>query len=354
MIREVSSKSVEAQFSIGVDLGGTNLRVAVYRSGREVAELISLPTRLSQGRERVIHDLKEAVNALRSRFQPYGESAGIGVGSPGPLELPAGIIRNPPNLPGWDGFQLRAAIEEAIGEPIYLDSDANAAALAEFELGSARAAGIHSLCMLTLGTGVGNGIILNERIWHGNNGMAGEAGHLMVEPDGPACPCGGRGCVELFASATGVVRMAREANDPILASMLPKDPADWTSHAIADAAIAGNATAIAIFERVGRAVGIAFGGVANLLNLPLYVVAGGVSNAWDLFAPAMFAEMRLRSYVYRPTAAAPGDPLDTPGKSFVRRAELGSDAGILGACLLPFSRDEEALGRSLAQSTEAS
>ena len=354
MIREVSSKSVEGQFSLGVDLGGTNLRVAVYRSGRQVAELISLPTRLSQGRERVVHDLTEAVVALRSRFQTHGELVGIGVGSPGPLELPAGIIRNPPNLPGWDGFQLRSAIEEAIGEPIYLDSDANAAALAEFELGAARAAGIHSLCMLTLGTGVGNGIILNERIWHGNNGMAGEAGHLMVEPDGPACPCGGRGCVELFASATGVVRMAKEANDPILAAALPRDPAEWTSHRVADAAVAGNATAIAIFERVGRAVGIAFAGVANLLNLPLYVVAGGVSNAWDLFAPAMFAEMRLRSYVYRPTAAAPGDPLDTPGKSFVRRAELGSEAGILGACLLPFTHDEEALGRSVAQSTEAS
>src|SRR6185437_12382217 len=232
MIREVSSKSVEGQFSLGVDLGGTNLRVAAYRSGKQVAELISLPTRLTQGRERVIRDLKDAVIALRSRFQQHGESAG---------------------------------------------------------------------------TGVGNGIILNDRIWHGNNGMAGEAGHLMVEPDGMACPCGGRGCVELYASATGVVRMAREANDPILTAALPADPASWTSHAVADAAIAGNATAIAIFERVGRAVGIAFAGVANMLNLPLYVVAGGVSNAWDLFAPAMFAEMRLRSYVYRPTAAAPGD-----------------------------------------------
>ena len=354
MIREVSSKSVEGQFSLGVDLGGTNLRVAAYRSGKQVVELISLPTRLSQGRERVIRDLKDAVVALRAKLEPLGESAGIGVGSPGPLELPAGVIRNPPNLPGWDGFQLRTAIEEAIGEPIYLDSDANAAALAEFELGSAHAAGIHSLCMLTLGTGVGNGIILNDRIWHGNNGMAGEAGHLMVEPDGMACPCGGRGCVELYASATGVVRMAREANDPILTSALPKDPVRWTSHAVADAAIAGNPTAIAIFERVGRAVGIAFAGVANLLNLPLYVVAGGVSNAWDLFAPAMCAEMRLRSYVYRPTAAAPGDPLDTPGKSFVRRAELGSDAGILGACLLPFTHDEETLGRSFVQSTQAS
>ena len=91
-----------------------------------------------------------------------------------------------------------------------------------------------------------------------------------------------------------------------------------------------------------------------MLNLPLYVVAGGVSNAWDLFAPAMFAEMRLRSYVYRPTAAAPGEPLDTPSKSFVRRAELGSDAGILGACLLPFTNDEEALGRTIVQSKQAS
>jgi glucokinase len=167
-----------------------------------------------------------------------------------------------------------------------------------------------------------------------------------------ACPCGSRGCVELYASATGVVRMAREANDPILAAAMPADPAQWTSHAVADAAIAGNATARAIFERVGRAVGIAFGGVANMLNLPLYVVAGGVSNAWELFAPAMFAEMCLRSYVYRLTAAAPGDPLDTPGKSFVRHAELGSDAGILGACLLPFAHDEETLGRSI--STQAS
>jgi glucokinase len=354
MITEVSSTSVEGQFSLGVDLGGTNLRVAVYRSGKQVTELISLPTRLSQGRERVIHDLKDALISLRSKFRAHGELVGIGVGSPGPLELPSGIIRNPPNLPGWDGFQLRAAIEAAIGEPIFLDSDANAAALAEFELGSARDAGIHSLCMLTLGTGVGNGIILNDRIWHGNNGMAGEAGHLMVEPDGMVCPCGGRGCVELYASATGVVRMAKEANDPILVAMLPRDSAKWTSHTIADAAIAGNATAIAIFQRVGRALGIAFGGVANMLNLPLYVVAGGLSNAWELFAPAMFAEMRLRSYVYRPTAAAPGDPLDTPGKSFVRRAELGSDAGILGACLLPFTHDEQALGRSLAQTTEAS
>src|SRR6201987_137674 len=182
MIREVSSKSVEGQFSIGVDLGGTNLRVAAYRSGRQVAELISLPTRLSQGPERVIHDLKDAVTALRSRFQAEGDSVDIGVGSPGPLELPAGIIRNPPNLPGWDGFHLRAAIEEAIGEPIFLDRAANAAALAEFQLGSARAAGIHSLCMLTLGTGVGNGIILNDRIWHGNNGIGGGAGAPMGEP----------------------------------------------------------------------------------------------------------------------------------------------------------------------------
>ena len=350
MILEQSSMSSETQFALGVDLGGTNLRVAAYRSGSKVAELISLPTRLSQGRERVVHDLKDAVLALRGKYQQPGQTIGIGVGSPGPLELPAGIIRNPPNLPGWDGFDLREAIESAIGQPIFLESDANAAALAEFELGSARAAGIQSLCMLTLGTGVGNGIVLNGRIWHGNNGMAGEAGHLSVDLNGPACPCGSRGCVELFASATGVVRMAREGNDPILTAAMPAPESEWTARMVADAAEAGNPTAIAIFERVGRAVGYSLGSTANILNLPLYVVAGGLSNAWDLFAPAMFAEMRLCSYVYRPTAAAAGDPLDTPGKSFVRRAELGSDAGILGACLIPFTRDEDALGRRAVSS----
>ncbi len=354
MIKEVSDSLSQGQFSLGVDLGGTNLRVAAYRSGKQVIELISLPTRLSQGRERVIHDLKEAVVALRGKFQARGTLLGIGVGSPGPLELPSGIIRNPPNLPGWDGFQLRHAIEEAVGQPIVLDSDANAAALAEFELGAARAAGIDSICMLTLGTGVGNGIILNGSIWHGNNGMAGEAGHLMVEPDGAPCPCGGRGCVELYASATGVVRMAREANDPILTAALPKDSSAWTAHAVADAATAGNRVAIALFERVGRAVGIALGGTANMLNLPLYVVAGGVSNAWDLFAPAMLAEMRLRSYVYRLTAAAANDSLETSGKSFVCRAELGSEAGILGACLLPFTRDGATQGHYTAASSHAS
>ncbi len=326
------------QFSIGIDLGGTNLRVAAYRSGRQLEELIALPTRLSEGRDRVVHDLKEGVLALREKFAGQPGYLGIGVGTPGPLELPAGIIRNPPNLQGWDGFDIRSAIEQAIGEPIVLDSDANAAALAEYMLGSARAAGIHSLCMLTLGTGVGNGIILNGRVWHGNNGMAGEAGHLPVEPDGMACPCGGRGCVELYASATGVVRMAREAQSPALKAALPADPAQWTARAVAEQAEAGDPTAIAIFERVGRAVGLALASSANILNLPLYVVAGGLSAAWPLFAPAMFQEMRLRSYVYRPTAAGPADPLTTPGRSFVRRAELGSDAGILGACLLPMQQ----------------
>lgn len=353
MITESSGGGSQDHFSIGVDLGGTNLRVALYRGGRQVEQLIALPTRLAQGRDRVVHDLKEAVLALRAKYRDkpgYVASnyRGIGVGTPGPLELPAGIIRNPPNLSGWDGFQIREAIEQAVGEPIVLDSDANAAALAEYQLGSARCAGIDSLCMLTLGTGVGNGIILNGRVWHGNNGMAGEAGHLPFEPGGPACPCGGRGCVELYASATGVVRMARESRARALFDSLP-DAGEWTARHIADRAEAGDPTAIEIFERVGRAVGLALASTANILNLPLYVVAGGLSNAWPLFAPAMFAEMRLRSYVYRPTAAQPDEPLSTPGKSFVRRAELGADAGILGACLLPFERVGESAGPQVSQ-----
>ncbi len=149
--------------------------------------------------------------AILGLLDKYGRGrhfVGVGVGTPGPLELPEGVFRNPPNLPGFDGFPIREALAQKIGEFVVVESDANLAALAEFRLGSGKTFAVPSLCMLTLGTGVGNGIILDGKILDGNNGMAGEAGHNTVIPDGEDCPCGSRGCLELYASATGVQRMA--------------------------------------------------------------------------------------------------------------------------------------------------
>ncbi len=331
---------ISDRYSIGVDLGGTNLRIAAYHErsalGPSITENIGLPTRVADGPDAVVADMSEAILRLMATHGRDG-FAGLGIGTPGPLELPEGVLRNPPNLPGFDGFNLRAAVEKKVGVPVAIDSDANLAALAEFRLGSGKTYGVDSLCMLTLGTGVGNGIILDGKVWDGHNGMGGEAGHNTVDPGGEECPCGSRGCLELYASATGVRRMAaRSLNDngnvTIDESSMP------TARHVADLALGGDASALAVFDRVGTTLGIGLGALVNTLNLPLFVIGGGVSAAWDLFAPRMMEELRMRSYVYRLNApTAEESRLRAPRKTHVVRAELGSDAGILGACLLPLA-----------------
>jgi glucokinase len=329
------------RYSIGVDLGGTNLRVSAYRetsSGQgETTDSIGLPTRVSDGPQAVVEDMSGAILRLLEKHERGGHFAGVGLGTPGPLELPEGVLRNPPNLPGFDSFPLREALEQKISERVMIESDANLAALAEFRLGSGKTYATSSLCMLTLGTGVGNGIILDGKIWDGNNGMAGEAGHNTVIPDGEDCACGSKGCLELYASATGVQRMAAASR---ALQVGDEDSADespmLTSRHIADLASGGDEYALHVFARVGTALGIGIGALVNTLNLPLYVVGGGVSAAWDLFAPRMMEELRIRSYVYRLTAPNEDESRSrSPRKTHVVRAELGSDAGILGACLLP-------------------
>ncbi|AXC12867.1 Glucokinase [Acidisarcina polymorpha] len=330
------------RYSIGVDLGGTNLRVAAYHQhstdGGQLTEIVSLPTRVGDGPHTVADDMSAAIVGLLDKYGRNEKLAGVGLGTPGPLELPEGILRNPPNLPGFDRFNLKQAIEQRVGAPVVIESDANLAALAEFVLGSGKSYGVRSLCMLTLGTGVGNGIILDGKIWNGNNGMGGEAGHNTVDPDGEVCPCGSRGCLELYASATGVRRMAEQARalDQDDAEIEAESPMLTARH-VADSALAGDSRALKVFDRVGTVLGIGLGALVNTLNLPLYVIGGGMSAAWELFAPRMMEELRMRSYVYRLTAPTEEESrARSPRKTHVVRAELGSDAGILGACLLPF------------------
>jgi glucokinase len=314
-------------YSIGVDLGGTNLRIAAYAGGTAFLETITLPTRLPAGRDQVARDLCDAVTALISR--PYGNRklSGIAVGTPGPLELPAGVLRNLPNFPGWDGFNLKTAISNTLGREIVLENDANLAAFAEQQLGAGSTHAVEDLCVITLGTGVGNGLILNGRIWDGANGFAGEAGHMIVRDAGElSCGCGGRGCLEQYASATGIMRMGRERLG---------DAAPSTAHQLALLARAGNQQALGIFDTVGEALAIALTGLVNTLNLPLYLLGGGVCEAWDLFSPAMFRELQSRSYVYRLTKPDELEPARLEArKTHILKAQLGSTAGLLGACVL--------------------
>lgn len=318
-------------YSIGVDLGATNLRIASYADGIEFLDIIRVPTQLSEGRDQVVRNMCEAIDALVARKYGSRSLAGIGIGTPGPLELPNGILRNPPNLPGWDGFNLRLAVEAKLGRPVEIESDANVAALAEQKLGAGRTHGIDSLCVLTLGTGVGSGLILHGQVWHGATGMGGEAGHVVVQDaDGAPCGCGGYGCLEQYASATAVMRMAQESSGGSPAA---------TAHDLAVLARSGDATAAKVFQRVGHALAIALTALINTLNLPLYLLGGGVCEAWDLFAPTMFRELHRRSYVYRLTQPDVLEPLQfEPQKTYILGAQLGTSAGLLGACLLPLQK----------------
>lgn len=337
-----------SSFSIGVDLGGTNLRVAAYTRASGLLETILLPTRLAAGRHAVVEDMCHSIRKLIDTYSSQHELTGVGIGTPGPLELPAGRLHNPPNLPGWDGFELRQEVENCLGMEVIVESDANLAALAECLLGSGRTLGIDSLCMLTLGTGIGNGIILNGKVWDGVNGMAGEAGHVTIWPDGPACGCGGAGCLEMYASATAVRRITQEVaasgKEPSITALAKSNP-EFTTRDLSALALKGDAGARRIFDDVGRALGIGLAGLVNTLNLPLYVVGGGLANAWDLFSPTLFVELRYRSYVYRLTE--PGSSIavsnGSPG-TLVIPAELGADSGLLGACILPFTASRQHMG----------
>jgi glucokinase len=194
--------------------------------------------------------------------------------------------------------------------------------------------------MLTLGTGVGSGIIISGHIWHGIVGMGGEVGHISVNYDGPACSCGGRGCLEYYASATGIERSARivAANSRgQLSDLFAKHPT-VTARMIADLALTGDHQAREIYAQVGRYLGRGLAGLVNTLDLPLYVIGGGVAAAWDLFAPEMYLTLRELSYVYRlqqPSQFARREP----GHPFITPATLGADAGLLGAAMLPTLSD---------------
>ena len=332
-----------SNFAIGVDLGGTNLRIAAADEQGQLMEKVTLGTKTALGRDHVIKEMCEAIRHASDKFKSSGDLLGVGIGVPGIIDMETGMMRESPNLPGWSDYPVRAEIEKRLGAPVILENDANVAALGEKWLGAGRHVG--DMAMLTLGTGVGGGIVLNGKIWHGMTGMAGEFGHMTVDPEGHLCGCGNCGCLEQYASATAIVRMAREViatgDAPGLAKAANSDP-EFSAREIYNLAIQGDEDARRIFRRVGRALGIALSTMVNGLNLEMYVIGGGVCSAWEAFSPTIFEELRRRAMVY--AATAPADPLGEvePGggrKTIITRALLGSDAGLFGAARLPMMRE---------------
>lgn len=332
-----------ADFAIGVDMGGTNLRIAAVDEQGNLIEKVTLGTRIGLGSNRVLDDMCDAIRRLSDKYQDGSKLLGIGIGVPGLMER--GMIRESSNLPGWSDTPVLQEIERRLGTRVILENDANSAAFGEKWLGAARH--VKDMAIITLGTGVGGGLIFGGRIWHGMNGMAGEFGHTTIEPDGVLCGCGNRGCVEQYASASAVMRMAKAAiatgHAPALAKAASSDP-EFSAKAVYNLAIQGDRDARRIFQQVGRALGILIANLVESLNLPMYVVGGGVSSAWEAFSPNIFEELRQRSMVY--AATAPPSQAGDQGASsqvdvkvsrhtIVTRALLGSDAGLYGAARLP-------------------
>jgi glucokinase len=336
------------KFSIGVDLGGTNLRIAAVDEQGTLVEKVTLGTQVSLGRDHVIGEMCDAIERLSDKYGSSAPLLGIGIGVPGIIDIETGLVRASPNLPDWVDYPARAIIEQRLKTVVILENDANVAAFGEKWLGAAK--DYSDVAMLTLGTGVGGGLVMGGLIWRGANGMAGEFGHTTVEPDGHPCGCGNRGCLEQYASATAVVRMAHEAiaNNPKsgLASAANSN-SEFSAKSIYNLAIQGDEEARRIYRYVGRCLGIVLSSMVNSLNLPIYVIGGGVSSAWEAFSPSIFEELRRRSLVY--AATAPPDALASkikegasahvkpgPGhKTIITRALLGSDAGLYGAARLP-------------------
>jgi len=300
------------------DLGGTHLRVATVDQCGKIHFRAKQKT--PQGTDP--HDIVKAiVNAVYEYRKAVGASDGLKAVSivvPGTVKAEEGTVVKAPNLPCLDGFALADALKDELGLPAILENDANAAAVGELWQGAAQ--GGRTIICVTLGTGVGGGIILDGELWRGVDGAAAEIGHMCVDPfGGVACTCGSRGCLEVFASATAIVRMTREASPRHPDSVLHAT-GELTARTIFEAGLKGDELALEIFRRMGVYLGIGLANLINILNPEMIVIAGGVVNGWDLFEKHMRQEVEERAF-----------PLL---RVKIVRAKCGDDAGLLGAARL--------------------
>ncbi len=286
---------------LGIDIGGTNLVVgAVAADGSRVIGDHSRPTDAARGPDAVVATLVEmghhAMAELR-RVLPEAEILGIGVGAPGPLDRHAGVVLLTPNL-GWVDMPLRAKLAEGLGLATALDNDANCAVLGEAWVGAARG-GRHVIGM-TIGTGIGGGIVLNGRLHHGASDCAGEIGHVTIDLDGRRCGCGNYGCLEAYASGPAIARRAVEqietGTPSILTEMAGGDLSRITAATVYQAAQEGDAVADEVVRTTARYLGTGLANLLNIFNPDLVVIAGGVTQAGERLFEPLRREVARRAF----------------------------------------------------------
>src|SRR5689334_12273547 len=300
-----------------VDLGGTYLRSALIDGSGTIHQQSKQRTPKGDTPDCVVNALVTAAGSSSRNGGPQIVAASIMV--PGTVDNKNATVVQAPNLPSLTNYSLKTVLEERLGWPVLLENDANAAAVGEMWLGAAR--GCQDVVSVTLGTGVGGGVILAGELWRGAHGSAGEIGHTTVDPfSGLKCKCGNIGCLELFASATAIVRMTRESLSLFPESSLKTG--ELTAERVYEAGRAGDELAIAVFKRFGMYLGIGIANIINLIDVQIIVISGGAANGWDLFATEMYRQVEERAF------------RSISREVKIARAECGDNAGLLGAARL--------------------
>ena len=295
--------TAEKRWIAGVDLGGTNIVVGLLpMEGGEVLGMRMQPTDAHRGAkfvvDRIVHMVEDAIAEVTAAHGTTRDAvAGVGIGSPGPLDRKTGTVINTPNL-GWRQFPLRDLIANALHLPATLDNDANCATYGEWWLGAGR--GTRSLVGLTLGTGIGGGIVLNGEIYHGCSDVAGEIGHMTIDCNGRRCKCGNYGCLEQYASGPAIALRAVEGlesgAESVLTEMVGGRLEDITAATVYDATVAGDAYANEVMKDTAKFLGAGVATMINVLNPEMVVIAGGVTRAGEHLFEPLRAEVRRRAF----------------------------------------------------------
>lgn len=349
------------KYSVGVDLGGTDIKAGLVSSEGDISCNVVLPTDVEVGGPKVVAArIAEAVRQVLVKTEAAGievisNEIGVGLGAPGLIIAETGIIHFSPNFPGWTDIPLVDYVNAELAKlhppkgnvecnsqahanekckPVLkgMDNDVNAMTLGELRHGAG--VGYKSIVALTLGTGVGGGVVIDGQVYHGSQNTAGELGHTVVEPNGRYCGCGNQGCLEAYAGAKNIVERTEKKIETRRSTILASttmDGASLTPRKIAEAAQAGDPIAVEIFAETGRYIGIALTSIAHILNPQIAIIGGGIAEAGEelLFEPIR-AELSKRA-------------MDIPARMKVVKAHLGNDAGIVGSAMLALESEKPIL-----------
>jgi len=306
---------------IGIDIGGTMIKGALFSSDGALVRKRSVETRVDKGRDAVLESLTALINSLRNTD---GRVLSAGIGVAGVFDPQKEVLLQSPNIKQLEQAPLKKLLNEALQLPVFLENDANAAALGECWAGAGRER--DNFLLITLGTGIGGGFILHGDLWAGENGKAGEIGHLVVEAKGIPCACGKRGCLEAYSSGTAIKRMAQDAvragTCTSLKNLSNGDLSVIDAEMVYQAALQGDTVSIDIFKQMARYLAIGISNVNNLLDIHSFIIGGAVSNAFEVFGPFLLDEVKRQVYTV------------SRNKIVIRVSQLGNDAGVYGAAYL--------------------